>query len=276
MTVSWTFIAPFSQTWEGIRFETTMKTDSGLPSRLNMSGIADLARRGRCMARALVGRDVYYRPQVLAKKELHGGRRLTGYGSWTICPEGITPKSIVYSVGVGDDISFEVSLIRSFGLSALFAFDPTPTAISWLSGEYVPKEFRLFQYAIADQDGIAKFFPHDNPDFVAHSLIPRKATASQAVEVPLRTLPTVMLELGHDHIDFLKMDIEGAEYAVIENLVREKVDIRQLLVEFHHHDRHTEGMSAGRTREAVKRLNQAGFKIFHVTPRGEEYSFIKT
>jgi FkbM family methyltransferase len=253
-----------------------MKADERSPSGLNMLGIADLARRGRCMARALVGRDVYFRPQFFAKKELHGGRPLTGYGSWTICPEGITPKSIVYSVGVGDDISFEISLIRSFSLPTLFAFDPTPTAISWLSGQHVPDEFRLFQYAIAERDGTAKFFPHDNPDFVAHSLIPRKATASQAVEVPLRTLPTVMLELGHDHIDLLKMDIEGAEYAVIENLLLEKVDIRQLLVEFHHHDRYTEGMSAGRTREAVHRLNQAGFKIFHVTPRGDEYSFIKT
>jgi FkbM family methyltransferase len=228
------------------------------------------------MARALAGRDVYYRPQVLAKKELHGGRPVTGYGSWTICPEGIGAQSIVYSVGVGDDISFELSLIRSFGLSALFAFDPTPAAISWLSGQPVPDEFRLFQYAIADFDGVAKFFPHDNPDFVAHSLVPRKAMAAQAVEVQVRTLPAVMLELGHDHIDLLKMDIEGAEYPVIENLVREKVEIRQLLVEFHHHDRHTDGMSAERTKAAVQRLNRAGFKIFHVTPRGEEYSFIRT
>jgi FkbM family methyltransferase len=218
---------------------------------------------------------VYFRPQVFAKKELHGGRPVTGYGSWTICPERITSESIVYSVGVGDDISFEVSLIRSFGLHALFAFDPTPTAVSWLSGQHVPREFKLFQYAIADYNGVAKLFPHDNPDFVAHSLIPRKATASQAVEVPIRTLPTIMHELGHDHIDLLKMDIEGAEYAVIESSLLEKVDIRQLLVEFHHHDRHTDGMSPERTKETVRKLNRAGFKIFHVTPRGEEYSFLK-
>ena len=84
-----------------------------------------------------------------------------------------------------------------------------------------------------------------------------------------------MLELGHDHIDLLKIDIEGAEYGVIENLMHERVDIRQLLVEFHHHDHHVDGMSAERTKEAVENLNRAGFKIFHVTPRGEEYSFIK-
>jgi FkbM family methyltransferase len=252
-----------------------MKSEPRVFARITGSGIANLARRGRCLARALVGRDVYYRPQIHATKQLHGGRPVTGYGCWTICPRGISPASIVYSVGVGDDISFEMSLIRSFCLPRLFAFDPTPTAISWLSRQRAPDALRLFQYAIADYDGLAKFFPHDNPDFVAHSLIPRPATVSQAVEVQVRTLPSVMRELGHDHIDLLKMDIEGAEYAVIENLICEGIDLRQLLVEFHHHDRHTGGMSAERTREAVQKLNRAGYKIFHVTPRGEEYSFLR-
>jgi FkbM family methyltransferase len=252
-----------------------VNTESGLPSQLSTSRIADLARRGRWMARALVGRDVYYRPQVRAVKQMHGGRPVTGYGSWTICPDGISSQSIIYSVGVGDDISFEMSLIESFDLMALFAFDPTPTAISWLSRQQVPEEFRLFQYAIAEYDGVAKLFPHDNPDWVAHSLIPRPGTALQAVEVQVRTLRAVMRELGHSRIDLLKMDIEGAEYAVIENLIGEQVDIQQLLVEFHHHDRYTSGMSAEHTRRAVQKLNQAGFKIFHITPRGEEYSFIR-
>jgi FkbM family methyltransferase len=250
-----------------------MKAASALLPKV--SGIFNLARRGRCLARALVGGDVYYRSQMRVPTQMHGGRPVTGYGAWTLCPQAISAKSIIYSVGVGDDISFELSLIRSFGLPALFAFDPTPSSIKWLSRQSVPKEFRLLPYAIADYEGAAKFFPHENPDFVAHSLIPRPQTAAQAVKVQVRTLYSVMRELGHDHIDLLKMDIEGAEYDVIENLTREKIDVRQLLVEFHHHDRHTEGMSAERTRQAVRKLNLAGFRIFHMTARGEEFSFLK-
>jgi FkbM family methyltransferase len=241
-----------------------------------MDGILDMVRRGRCMARALLGRDVYFRPQMRVTKQMHGGRPVTGYGAWTLCPETISASSVVYSVGVGDDISFELSLIRSFGMPVLFAFDPTPNAIDWLAHQSVPREFRHIPYAIAGYDGTAKFFPHDNPEFVAHSLIPRPATAAQAVEVQVRSLSSVMRELGHDHVDLLKLDIEGAEYDVIDSLTREKVDVRQLLVEFHHHDRHTDGMSAERTRQAVRKLNRAGFRIFHVTARGEEYSFRRT
>ena len=253
-----------------------MKTDSSYPTKLSASAVADFARRGRCMARAAVGRDVYRRPQLQATKELHGGRPVTGYGAWTICPERITSKSIVYSIGVGDDISFELSLIRAFSLPVVFAFDPTPTSISWLSRQSVPDEFRLLQYAISDYDGTARFFPHDNPAYVAHSLIPREGTTAQAVEVQVRTLPTVMAELGHRHIDLLKMDIEGAEYPVIDNLISQRVEIDQLLVEFHHLDRFTPGMSPARTKDAIQKLNSANFKIFHITPSGQEYSFIRT
>jgi len=253
-----------------------MKTDFRHTQGPVASAMADFARRGRCMARALIGRDVYRRPQLHATKELHGGRATDGYGSWTICPKLIDSKSIIYSVGIGDDISFEISLIRSFGLPVVFGFDPTPTSISWLSRQSVPDEFKLFPYAISDYDGTARLFPHDNPDFVAHSLITREATAAQAVEVQVRTLPTLMAELGHRHIDLLKMDIEGAEYPVIDNLVSQHVEIHQLLVEFHHLDRFTPGMSPARTKDAIEKLNRAGFKAFHITPSGQEYSFIKT
>jgi FkbM family methyltransferase len=253
-----------------------MKNDFRHPHGAVASAMADFARRGRCIARALVGRDVYRRPQLRARKELHGGRPIDGFGAWTICPELITSKSIVYSVGIGDDISFEISLIRSFGLPVVFAFDPTPTSISWLSRQRVPDAFRFLPYAISDYDGTARFFPHDDPDFVAHSLIARKTPGAQPVEVQVRTVPTLMAELGHRYIDLLKMDIEGAEYAVIENLLSQKVEVHQLLVEFHHLDRYTPGMSPARTKDAIQKLNRAGFKAFHITPSGQEYSFIRT
>src|SRR5262245_23159924 len=32
--------------------------------------------------------------------------------SWTFCPEGLTRESIIYSGGVGNDISFEHALVK--------------------------------------------------------------------------------------------------------------------------------------------------------------------
>jgi Methyltransferase FkbM domain len=81
-----------------------------------------------------------------------------------------------------------------------------------------------------------------------------------------------MAELGHAHIDLLKMDIEGAEYAVIDDLVDSNIRPAQILVEFHHR---MPGIGPERTRHAVLQLRRAGFGLFAVSPSGEEYSFIR-
>jgi FkbM family methyltransferase len=41
-----------------------------------------------------------------------------------------------------------------------------------------------------------------------------------------------MEQLGHDRIDLLKIDIEGAEYKVIESILADKLDIRVICVEY--------------------------------------------
>jgi hypothetical protein len=81
-----------------------------------------------------------------------------------------------------------------------------------------------------------------------------------------------MSTLGHRSIDVLKMDIEGAEYDVISDLLSSRVQVDQLLVEFHH--RWPE-IGLLKTRNTVDQLNSAGFRIFDISPSGEEFSFKK-
>jgi hypothetical protein len=68
------------------------------------------------------------------------------------------------------------------------------------------------------------------------------------------------------------MDIEGAEYEVIEDILSSHVPISQVLIEFHHR---FSDIGIGKTRSAVSRLNEAGYRIFNVSASGEEISFIK-
>lgn len=56
----------------------------------------------------------------------------SSYGGWSICPDLLDSKSIVYSLGIGEDISFDLELIERFGTS-IYAFDPTPKSLDWLS-----------------------------------------------------------------------------------------------------------------------------------------------
>ncbi len=68
------------------------------------------------------------------------------------------------------------------------------------------------------------------------------------------------------------MDIEGGEYDVIDDLLESGVPVRQLLVEFHHH---FPSVGLRKTLQAVRRLEAAGFRIFHISQRGLEFSFLR-
>ena len=68
------------------------------------------------------------------------------------------------------------------------------------------------------------------------------------------------------------MDIEGAEYDVIDNLKDQEVEINQILIEFHHMYK---GISLEDTRSAIDKLNSLGFELFHISDRTYEFSFRK-
>jgi hypothetical protein len=82
-----------------------------------------------------------------------------------------------------------------------------------------------------------------------------------------------MQKLGHQKIDILKMDIEGAEYQVIEDLLKSGISVNQLLIEFHHR---FPFVGVQKTKDAIKALNNAGYAIMAISRSGEEYTFIKT
>ena len=79
--------------------------------------------------------------------------------------------------------------------------------------------------------------------------------------------------LGHTQIDLLKIDIEGAEYEVLEGLLESPIKPGQLLVEFHHR---FPGIGVERTAEIIRKLRKAGYKIFAISETGREVSFLRT
>jgi predicted PolB exonuclease-like 3'-5' exonuclease len=97
------------------------------------------------------------------------------------------------------------------------------------------------------------------------------ARSGDGVKAPIKRLQTIMKELGHNHIDVLKMDIEGGEYEVIEDMLASSIKPKQLLVEFHH--RWAE-IGFQKTRKAIQDLHAAGYKRFYLSPAKEEISFL--
>lgn len=201
-------------------------------------------------------------------RAVYGG----GGGSWTLCPATLRADSVIYSVGIGRDLSFDHDVIREHQ-ATVHAFDPTPASLAWVRGQMLPPELKVHAYGLADVDGQIAFHPPRRARSAHYTPVRRYKTAdAPPVMAPVKALPTIMAELGHDHIDLLKMDIEGGEYAVIDAIVKMALPVRQLLIEFHHM---YETIPLARTVAAVHSLRRIGFKVFAISDRAYEISLLK-
>ena len=223
-------------------------------------------RFSKRVLRTLAGKDLMMPVQLECERLILGHEK----AQWCVCPTLLSSPSVVYSVGVGEDISFDLGLISRFGVT-VHAFDPTPRSIAWSRAQSLPEAFVLHPIGLAGYDGTARFHPPKDARFVSYSQID-SGSRGEVVEAPVRRLATVMSELHHQSIDLLKMDIDGTEYEVLKDMLSSGVQVRQLLVEFHHR---WPGIGVHRTKEAIRKLNEAGYRIFHISPSGEEYSFAR-
>ncbi len=195
----------------------------------------------------------------------------SSYGSHTVCLDGLSDQSIIYSAGIGEDISFDLAVIEATG-ATVHGFDPTPRSLEWLATQSLPSQMQVHAYGLASFDGTAMFNPPRNPNHISHTLLDRPETAADAFEVQLKRVRTIAAELGHTKIDVLKLDIEGAEYDVLDDLEQDDLVVDQLLIEFHHQ---FESISFGRTQRAVKQIEAMGLQLFHISPCAREYSFLR-
>jgi FkbM family methyltransferase len=229
--------------------------------------LAEALRIGRRALRSLVGRDLFYRPEVAVPC-----LRLGDEGaSWTICPEHLGPGSVVYSFGVGTDLSFELALIERFKVR-VEAFEPTPRSLQWIRSQRFPPQLIVHEFGLAPWDGTARFTPPRDSGHVSYRMV-RSVSDAPAIEAPVCRLETIAGQLNHTRIDVLKMDIEGAEYGVLADCLSSQLVIDQILVEFHHR---WSSVGIAETRKAVELLRREGYRIAHVSASGCEYVFLRS
>lgn len=225
----------------------------------------DAADRTTYVVRSLCGHDYYGQPDVRVRMAALG----SGDGRWWLAPELLPAVPLIYSVGIGQDISFDLDAIQKLK-AEIFAFDPTPISKAWLANQQIPEMFHHVDCGLGAFDGDINMTLPANHGVSYSPLV--ESNTEQCISFPVKTLATLMNELGHISIDVLKMDIEGAEYDVIQNLAEAGSRPGQILVEFHHRMLpHPVGIE--KTHQAVALLRRLGYKLFHVSSRGLEYSF---
>ncbi|MBS0379612.1 MAG: FkbM family methyltransferase [Proteobacteria bacterium] len=177
----------------------------------------------------------------------------TDYGGWYCDPSLLPQGGVAVCCGAGEDVSFDVALNARYRMRVL-CVDPTARAVAHvrallaaqragstmlieagpltydLAG-FNPAAFELIDAAVWSEDGTLKLFAPRDPTHVSYSALNLQHTSS-VVTVRATTLATLLAARGIGAIALLKLDIEGAEYAVLRSMLSGAVRPRQLLVEF--------------------------------------------
>jgi len=180
-------------------------------------------------------------------------------GGWVIDTK--YPLAITYCAGVGLGMSFELELAK-LASQPVLVFDPSPTGIATVAKSDTTNML-FFPIGLAAKDGTIEFSVPKKPKEGSYS-VPLEGV--ERVTFHCNKLSTIMGENGHKALDLLKIDIEGFEYEVVDQVLSEHIPIRQICVEFHH------WMKPGQTSQMISRLRKAGYKIVH-KHRGD-YTFL--
>jgi FkbM family methyltransferase len=179
------------------------------------------------------------------------------YGGWWVPTDVFKRDSVCYSGGVGTDISFDISLIQTYG-SSVFGFDPTPKSIQWISRQQsLDPRFEFLPLGLGGRSGSHKFYAPSNPDHVSHSMKNIQRTKS-FFEARVETISSLMQELGHDRLDLLKLDIEGAEHDTIGRMLEDGIHPTVICVEYDQ----PEPLSWARGTTA--KLKRAGYELVKI------------
>ena len=133
---------------------------------------------------------------------------------WT-ASGGIRPGDVVLDCGANVGVFAKKALAA--GASRVIAIEPAPENLRVLkknlAAEIAAGKVTVYEKGVWDKDDILKM-SIDPTNSAADSFV-RQREGGQFIELPLTTIDKLVAELGLERVDFIKMDIEGAERQAI-------------------------------------------------------------
>lgn len=214
---------------------------------------------------------------------------------------GKNENLVIYLFGVGEDITFD-TYISGLLDCPVYLFDPTPRSI--LHVELVKKildkkvvaqynkrygggdklywkkilsygakssNIKMNNYGIFTEDTELKFYKPENEEHVSHSLV-EGMFSSDYITVPVKKITTIMNELGHTHIDIIKLDVEGVECGIIHQMFNNNIYPKFICIEFDiARNKKIDGKPIAN--KCLSRLTHSGYKL--IRREGLDMSFIR-
>ena len=217
----------------------------------------------------------------------------TEYGGWSFLDNKNISDNYIISAGLGEDASFDVELIDKYRCKVIIV-DPTPRAIKHFKEIMVkagrPKlekynetgkenidnynlkninkqNFILIDNALYNKNNNQlKFFSPPNKNHVSHSINNWKnnyVKNTDFILVNTISIKTIIDRFNIKNLELIKLDIEGAEIEVLQDMIENNIYPNQILVEF----------------DELNKMSKIGIKRFwtvHKLLISKKYELIKT
>ena len=135
---------------------------------------------------------------------------------------------------VGANIGCASILFRAwYPTTPIFAFEPARETYTFLQANTASlPDIHLFNYGLLDRDATARLYlGRDNS--TTSSLSPNFQNTAQTEEIVLRRISTVLAEQAIEQIAILKIDTEGAEVPILQDIEHRLDRVHAIFLEYH-------------------------------------------
>jgi FkbM family methyltransferase len=198
----------------------------------------------------------------------------TEYGGFYVVPKLIKKNGLALCAGIGEDISFDIQLIGLYNMKVV-GIDPT------IKSKYYIEKLNIKNYFFEEQALVSESFSENaitiyenkNPEWVSESIInSHNSVGENNRKVSALRISELIKKYGN--FDLIKLDVEGAEYDIINDFLNEninKINCNHFCIEFHHHC--CEKFTITDTKNIVNKFIERGY--IPITKNWKEITFIK-
>jgi FkbM family methyltransferase len=146
-----------------------------------------------------------------------------------------TERPVIIDCGANIGISM-LYLKHNYPQAQMYCFEPNPNVFKLLSQNRDYNKLdnvTLFPVALSNFEGETSFFMDDNAGTLLSSL-DQKRGGNNVIHCQTKKLSDYIKDF--DKVDLVKMDVEGSEWMILDDLKQSKCldKIQQLIIEYHH------------------------------------------
>ena len=138
--------------------------------------------------------------------------------------ENCKPGAVIIDIGAHIGLFSVIAAQVTGKTGKVYAFEPAPGTFGLLSKTVVinheEQVIETFQKAVGKENGKLAFFISDNQADNANSLVNyRQVNSLHGIDVPVTSIDNFVKEKNINKLDFIKIDVEGAEYDTLQGAV---------------------------------------------------------